>query len=499
VKIFYSPKQNVPDNDSFSPSAGKPALFVEAATARFGDRVEVVGDFRGVSAKGFALAHDQAYVESVLSCRADNGFGNRLASVAASLPWTSGSLYAAARRVAAVGGAACSPTSGFHHAGRSSGAGFCTFNGLAVVAILLKKERLASRVAVIDFDMHWGNGTEEIKNELGLGWLVNHSLGAFTQRLRTTEGVESWLADLPGELERVAGECDLILYQAGADPHVDDPLGGLLSSDQMRRRDRAVFRWAAGRGKPIAWNLAGGYQCPIENVLELHLATMEECLAVFEGESEATNDDPADLVDIDEEAAREALGRVRDDMLATGTWYESIGGYKGSYSGTEALVFNRVEGRRLLALGRSDFYDGFIERLERACGERVYQSDYMAWIDSGDPYASLLWYIESAERIDLSLEGIGASDLRLAAIDAIGPARDRHGLGVRFMTSWEINRIFWGPALKKTRWHLMGSMSRDDAWEALGRRVSREYIVESPESLHLDKTPDARSERCLEL
>ena len=65
----------------------------------------------------------------------------------------------------------------------------------------------------------------------------------------------------------------MILYQAGADPHVDDPLGGMLTSSQMYERDKLVFETARERGVPVVWNLAGGYQTPIEKVLELHLTT----------------------------------------------------------------------------------------------------------------------------------------------------------------------------------------------------------------------------------
>ena len=72
----------------------------------------------------------------------------------------------------------------------------------------------------------------------------------------------------------------LVLYQAGADTHVDDPLGGMLTSEQMRVRDRAVFRAGRAMGIPVAWNLAGGYQIEVDGtiprVVALHLATFGE-------------------------------------------------------------------------------------------------------------------------------------------------------------------------------------------------------------------------------
>jgi acetoin utilization deacetylase AcuC-like enzyme len=84
-------------------------------------------------------------------------------------------------------------------------------------------------------------------------------------------------------LERFA-DCDLLLYQAGADPHVDDPLGGWLTTAQLRERDRRVFSGCRAAGLPVAWNLAGGYQSPLSKVIAIHDHTMLECLAAFVGE-----------------------------------------------------------------------------------------------------------------------------------------------------------------------------------------------------------------------
>ena len=70
-----------------------------------------------------------------------------------------------------------------------------------------------------------------------------------------------------------------MLYQAGADCHVDDPLGGWLTTEQMLRRDEMVFAGLAALRVPVAWNLAGGYQTPIRKVLELHDNTMGACCA----------------------------------------------------------------------------------------------------------------------------------------------------------------------------------------------------------------------------
>jgi acetoin utilization deacetylase AcuC-like enzyme len=77
------------------------------------------------------------------------------------------------------------------------------------------------------------------------------------------------------------GEFDLVVYQASADVDVDDPLGGVLDSEQMRQRDRIVFEAAKTAAVPLAWNLAGGYQVPVSRVIRLHMATMEECVRAY--------------------------------------------------------------------------------------------------------------------------------------------------------------------------------------------------------------------------
>ena len=75
-------------------------------------------------------------------------------------------------------------------------------------------------------------------------------------------------------------DCDVLLYQAGADPHIDDPLGGWLTNAQLVRRDRSVFEAAAVIGLPVAWSLSGGYQEPLRRVLDIHDNTLRECWRV---------------------------------------------------------------------------------------------------------------------------------------------------------------------------------------------------------------------------
>lgn len=258
-------------NHSFSPSAGKPALLVEQWRRRWPslDLVEP----RPVTVDELCLAHQREYVEDVLACRRPNGFGNESPEVARSLPWTTGSLVSAARHVVANGGAACSPTSGFHHAGYRWGSGFCTFNGLMVAALLARP--VDGIVGILDCDFHYGNGTDDILAELGVEFVRHFTTGG----MRSLRDPDYFLDELPGLLASM--EAGLLIYQAGADAHLDDPLGGWMTTEQLRRRDRVVFEFCARNRVPVVWNLAGGYQSDIQKVLDLHHATMEECLRAF--------------------------------------------------------------------------------------------------------------------------------------------------------------------------------------------------------------------------
>jgi acetoin utilization deacetylase AcuC-like enzyme len=81
-------------------------------------------------------------------------------------------------------------------------------------------------------------------------------------------------------------DCDIVLYQAGADPHVSDPYGGWLTTPELRRRDAMVFDALSSHKVPVVWNLAGGYQVEpdgsIPKVLEVHDNTMAECVRVYD-------------------------------------------------------------------------------------------------------------------------------------------------------------------------------------------------------------------------
>ena len=283
MKIFYNEKQTAKSNSSFSPSAGKPEKAVAQWMELFGDKLEIVKSGKA-SVMDLSLAHKKVYVEDVLSRKKSNGFGNTQKEVALSLPYTTGSFVDAAFSVVENGGVAVSPTSGFHHACYNSGGGFCTFNGLMVAAIKLKEEGKVKGVGILDLDQHYGNGTTDIIERLDVDYITHYSSNHGV--VNTSSNAENFLEnELPLIMEDFKKNCDVLLYQAGADCHIEDPLGGWLNTEQMRRRDKIVFEFCAKNKIPVAFNLAGGYQQDkdggIQKVLNLHNNTIEQALKAF--------------------------------------------------------------------------------------------------------------------------------------------------------------------------------------------------------------------------
>jgi len=281
IPVFYSPNQVVGDHLD-SPSAGKPPS-VLASWVEAGFPIQIL-EPTPATVDDFKRVHDPTFVDEILACRAPNGFGTMHKGVADSLPWTSGSMLSAARYLLATGSpVAVSPTSGFHHATYASAMGFCTFNGLMVTVLALRAGGFYGRVGIIDLDQHYGNGTDDIINRLPMeerSLIKHYTVGACSLKAWQAH---AWLAGLSEFIDKSFGDCHLVLYQAGADPHVEDPYGGYLTTEQLYQRDQIVFRALRKRNVPVVWNLAGGYQTPLRRVLDIHDNTMRACTEAFIG------------------------------------------------------------------------------------------------------------------------------------------------------------------------------------------------------------------------
>ncbi len=208
---------------------------------------------------------------------------------------TSGGCLAAARQ-ALRDGVSAALVSGFHHACADHGEGFCTFNGLVIAADALLAAGELRSVAVLDMDLHYGNGTAELAASRPHLFAVSIYGNDFRNNVayrdvtvaRHADGENHRSFALPAGCDRatmfrvmdqaLAGIAErrpeLVLYQAGADPYVEDPYSPLaLDHDDLLARDRAVFAFAREQGIPIAWVLAGGYTEDVTKVVRVHLNT----------------------------------------------------------------------------------------------------------------------------------------------------------------------------------------------------------------------------------
>lgn len=278
ASIHYDPRQSVPGLRSLSPSAGKPAALMELLLQRHRFDVQhCTHPVTPVSVDDLKRVHDAAYVDGVFAGRIPNGFECIDARVPEACRWTIGSLVGAVRHAALHPiHPALSPSSGFHHAGHADGGGFCTFNGLAMAAQLYLDDHPGHKVGILDCDVHYGDGTADILRRLpALADRVVH-LTSGRDFHEDADRMEffAWLHQAIQSINDAG--CNVVIYQAGADMHKDDPLGGFLDDEDMALRDRMVFRnIRAG----IAWNLAGGYRTrrgDCEPVLETHLRTYGE-------------------------------------------------------------------------------------------------------------------------------------------------------------------------------------------------------------------------------
>ncbi len=281
MKVFYRPEQVATNASARSPSAFKPKQVVEDWLACKLIQPEDIHSFEPVSRVVLKGAHNAEMVDDLLDLKIANGFGNFDTEVAESLPYTSGSMLSAAKWALVHRKAVCSPTSGFHHAGFRTPDGYCSFNGLMVTAVNLLQSGQVRSVAILDCDAHYGNGTDDIIDHLKLRDKVrHHTMG---QHFEMQDSVGENAVHFFAWLQAALSDCiqtDLVIYQAGADAHIHDPLGGFLASEEMRQRDMMVF--AACKHVPLVWNLAGGYQRSasggIEPVLELHRITLRACI-----------------------------------------------------------------------------------------------------------------------------------------------------------------------------------------------------------------------------
>jgi acetoin utilization deacetylase AcuC-like enzyme len=304
ITAFYHPGFAAPIGDHIMPMR-KFALVAEGLKSIDGVRL---AEPEPATEEQLRLAHTPEYIAAVRT-----GTPRALAE-SQKFPWTpalfpsvcltNGACVAAANH-ARRNGVAAALASGFHHAHSDHGEGYCTFNGLMVAIDVLKGRGELTTAAILDLDLHYGNGTASLATTrpyltalsiYGSDYQNNVDYPDITVR-RHKDGPNHLSVALPAGCDgRALGEIldqhlptllkfgkpDLLLYQAGADPLQDDPYSPLaLSHADLLERDRRVFEFARRQELPVAWVLAGGYTRDITKVVEVHCNTFRAAAMVF--------------------------------------------------------------------------------------------------------------------------------------------------------------------------------------------------------------------------
>jgi acetoin utilization deacetylase AcuC-like enzyme len=254
------------------------------------------------------LVHTERYIASIVDGTLTEDEQRRIG-----FPW---SPHLVERSLRAVGGTceaaaaavrdgvAINLAGGTHHAFADHGEGFCVFNDVAVAVRLLQRDGRITRAAIIDLDVHQGNGTHSIfAGDRSVHTFSMHGARNYPFRLpdgaagRDAEshaygvrvagtldidladgtGDEAYLALLADALPRVlsAASPDIVIYLAGADPHEGDRLGRMaLTFAGLERRDAMVLEMCRDIGIPVAITIAGGYGRDIEDTVQVHLNTV---------------------------------------------------------------------------------------------------------------------------------------------------------------------------------------------------------------------------------
>jgi acetoin utilization deacetylase AcuC-like enzyme len=286
VKVYYSPRYEISLPGHIWPTS-KYRLIAERLRARSGDLTLL--EPTPASWDDLALVHANEYLDKL---RHNTLTPQDIATL--ELPWQPALADAfrlmvggtcAAAAAALDEGAAAHLGGGLHHAFANHGEGFCPVNDVAVAVRVL--QRRIRRAAVVDLDVHHGNGTSMIferdADVFTFSLHQQHNYPFFKPRSDLDIGLEDdardgrYLDALAGALPRVLeSRPEVIVYLAGADPFEQDRLGGLkMTKAGLAERDRLVISAARAAGVPIVTVLAGGYAANVEDTVDIHVATIE--------------------------------------------------------------------------------------------------------------------------------------------------------------------------------------------------------------------------------
>lgn len=297
MRFFFPDTPDIPLPAGHRFPRGKYRL-LRAALDRDGvlDRAEVLPS-PSASTQDIERAHAPEYVAAV-----DDGTLDAATQRRIGFPWSpilkdrarvvaGGTL--AASRAALQDGLSGQLAGGTHHAHRETGSGFCVFNDCAVAALALLAERRVDRIAIIDLDVHQGDGNASILSGRDDVYVLSvHGEKNFPFRkvpssddvgLPDGTGDEDYLSALGPALDRAfAFRPDLVIYLSGADPLASDTLGRLnLTFEGLIARDRRVFEAAKARSIPVSIAIGGGYADPIGDTVTAYANTFRTAIGTL--------------------------------------------------------------------------------------------------------------------------------------------------------------------------------------------------------------------------
>jgi len=243
------------------------------------------------------LVHTGGYLEAV-----EQGTLPREAQRRIGFPWSPQMVERARRSVGATiaaahaaldEGCAANLAGGTHHAFPGRGEGYCVFNDVAVASRVLQRDTGTRRIAIIDCDVHQGNGTAAIfAGDADVFTFSMHGARNYPFRKETSDldveledgtGDEPYLAQLAHCVDTIlrTHRPELVFYLAGADPFEGDRLGRLeLTIDGLRRRDALVMDRCYRNGLPLVVTMSGGYATNVDDIVTIHANTIRAATSI---------------------------------------------------------------------------------------------------------------------------------------------------------------------------------------------------------------------------
>jgi acetoin utilization deacetylase AcuC-like enzyme len=295
-RLFYCDHYQIPLPPGHKFPMAKYRLLREALAA---DGVYRLDPAQPVASELVMAAHDPTYVTGFVEGTLDPAVIRRIG-----FPWSPELVQ---RTLASVGGTMSAAedalrtgfggtlAGGTHHAFRGEGAGFCVFNDIGVAILSLRRRGCVQRAAVVDLDVHQGDGTATIfRDDPTVLTLSIHGRNNFPFRKQQSSididladgtGDAEFLAELASVLPRVFEfEPEIVFYQSGVDALEGDRLGRLaLTLEGLKRRDQLLFEACREHDVPVVITLGGGYADPMARTVEAHANTFRTAAETLVG------------------------------------------------------------------------------------------------------------------------------------------------------------------------------------------------------------------------